>query len=215
MLNGAGHRTLTFFRDNREIDGYTRWQKARLGIRSVWSLDSAREIRSAQQSEKPDLVHFHNFMPLLSPALYYVCKDLAIPVVQTLHNYRLLCPAATLYRDGKVCEECLGKLAPWPGVVHKCYRQDRMASAAVGVMITTHELIGTWRNVVDRYIALTEFARRKLAENGIPEHTRSSLSLTTSILTLGQSTALASMLFLSVDCLAKREFAHCSMDGAD
>lgn len=170
MLNGAGHRTLTFFRDNREIDGYTRWQKARLGIRSVWSLDSAREIRSALQSEKPDLVHFHNFMPLLSPALYYVCKDLAIPVVQTLHNYRLLCPAATLYRDGKVCEECLGKLAPWPGVVHKCYRQDRMASAAVGVMITTHELIGTWRNVVDRYIALTEFARRKLAENGIPEH---------------------------------------------
>jgi glycosyltransferase involved in cell wall biosynthesis len=139
-------------------------------VRAVWSQDSAREMRSALQREKPDLVHFHNFLPLLSPALYYVCKDLGIPVIQTLHNYRLLCPSATLYRDGKVCEECLGKLVPWPGVVHKCYRQDRMATAVVGIMITTHELVGTWRGVVDRYIALTEFSRRKLAENGIPGH---------------------------------------------
>jgi glycosyltransferase involved in cell wall biosynthesis len=99
-----------------------------------------------------------------------VCKDLNIPVIQTLHNYRLLCPSATLYRDGKLCEECLGKLTPWPGVVHKCYRQDPLASAAVGVMITAHELIGTWRGVVDRYIALTEFAHRMLAKNGIPGH---------------------------------------------
>jgi glycosyltransferase involved in cell wall biosynthesis len=91
-------------------------------------------------------------------------------VIQTLHNYRLLCPSATLYRDGKVCEECLGKLVPWPGVLHKCYREDRLASAAVGAMITTHELIGTWRGRVDRYIALTEFARDKLAENGLPSH---------------------------------------------
>jgi glycosyltransferase involved in cell wall biosynthesis len=170
LLKKAGHRTATFFRHNQEIDDYSWWAKGMLGVRAVWSQDSAREMRSALQREKPDLVHFHNFLPLLSPALYYVCKDLGIPVIQTLHNYRLLCPSATLYRDGKVCEECLGKLVPWPGVVHKCYRQDRLASAAVGAMITTHELIGTWRGVVDRYIALTEFARRKLSENGIPGH---------------------------------------------
>lgn len=170
LLTTAGHRTVTFFRHNREIADHSWWAKGRLGVRAVWSLDSAREMRSAFQREKPDLVHFHNFLPLLSPALYYVCKDLNIPVIQTLHNYRLLCPSATLYRDGKVCEECLGKLVPWPGVMHKCYRQDRLASAAVGVMITVHDLIGTWRSVVDRYIALTEFARRKAAENGIPGH---------------------------------------------
>jgi glycosyltransferase involved in cell wall biosynthesis len=170
LLTTAGHRTVTFFRHNREIGDYSWLAKGRLGVRAVWSLDSAREMRSAFKREKPDLVHFHNFLPLLSPALYYVCKDLNIPVIQTLHNYRLLCPSATLYRDGKVCEECLGKLVPWPGVLHKCYRQDRLASAAVGVMISAHDLIGTWKNQVDCYIALTEFARRKAAENGIPAH---------------------------------------------
>ncbi len=170
LLTKAGHRTTTFFRHNREIGEYSWWEQGRLGIRAVWSKDSARELRSALLREKPELVHFHNFLPLLSPSLYYVCKDLNIPVIQTLHNYRLLCPAATLYRDGKVCEECLGQFVPWPGVVHKCYRQDRLASAAVGVMIITHELIGTWRGAVDRYIALTEFARSKLSENGIPGH---------------------------------------------
>jgi glycosyltransferase involved in cell wall biosynthesis len=170
LLTRAGHRTITFFRHNEQIGENSWWAKGKLGMRAVWSTDSAREMRSALQNEKPDLVHFHNFVPLLSPALYYACKDLHIPVVQTLHNYRLLCPAATLYRDGKVCEECLGKLAPWPAVVHKCYRKDSLASAAVGVMITAHEMLGTWKNMVDRYIALTEFAKRKLAENGVPGH---------------------------------------------
>jgi len=170
MLTEEGHRTVTFFRHSREIDDYSWWEKARLGARAVWSLNSARTMRSELQRERPDLVHFHNFMPLLSPSLYYVCKDLNIPVVQTLHNYRLLCPSATMYRNGKVCEDCLGKVAPWPGIVHKCYRKDRLASAAVGGMIAAHQLMGTWKNAVDCYIALTEFARRKLAENGIPEH---------------------------------------------
>jgi glycosyltransferase involved in cell wall biosynthesis len=170
LLKRAGHRTVSFFRHNREIGHHSWWAKSRLGMRAVWSLSSAREMRAALQSEKPDLVHFHNFLPLISPALYYACRDLNIPVIQTLHNYRLLCLSATLYRDGKVCEECLGRVIPLPGIVHKCYRHDRLASAAVGAMITTHELIGTWRNQVDCYIALSEFARRKLAENGIPGH---------------------------------------------
>lgn len=170
LLTEAGHRTSTFFRHNREIDAYPWWEKGRLGIRTVWSKELAREISAALKREKPDVVHFHNFMPLLSPALYYACREFGAPVVQTLHNYRLLCPSATMYRDGHVCEECLGKLVPWPGVLHKCYRDDRLASAAVGAMISTHEIAGTWRNLVDRYIALTEFARRKFAANGIPEH---------------------------------------------
>ena len=170
LLREAGHRTVTFFRHNREIGDDSWWAKGKLALGAVWSLDSARELRSVLQREKPDLVHFHNTMPLLSPSLYYVCEDLNIPVVQTLHNYRLLCPSAALYRDGKVCEECLGKVVPWPGVLHKCYRRDSLASAAVGAVIKTHELIGTWRSKVDRYIALTEFARRKLADNGVPGH---------------------------------------------
>jgi len=170
LLMNAGHRMLTFFRDNREIRNYSWLAQTKLGARAVWSRDSARRLRSALQRDRPDLVHFHNLLPLLSPSLYYVCKELDIPVVQTVHNYRLLCPSATLYRDGKVCEKCLGKVVPWPAIVHKCYRQDALASAAVGAMIATHDMIGTWKTAVDCYIALTNFARHKLAENGIPEH---------------------------------------------
>jgi glycosyltransferase involved in cell wall biosynthesis len=170
LLERAGHRTSTFFRNSREILDYSRWAKARLGMRVVWSETGAREMRAALEREKPDLVHVHNFVPLVSPSLYYVCQDLHIPVIQTLHNYRLICPAAALHRDGNVCEECLGKLLPWPGVVHKCYRQDRLATLSVAVMITTHGLLGTWNKAIDRYIALTEFARTKLGENGIPAH---------------------------------------------
>jgi glycosyltransferase involved in cell wall biosynthesis len=170
LLSQAGHRTMTFFRHNNDIKSSSLWAKGRLGIRTVWSRQSAEEMRVALKREKPDLVHFHNFLPLLSPALYYVCKDLNIPVVQTLHNYRLLCPGATLYRDGKVCEECLGKVVPWPGIVHKCYRQSRLATTAVAAMITTHQLLGTWKDAVDCYIALTESGRTRLGENGLPKH---------------------------------------------
>ena len=159
LLSEAGHRTMTFFRHNNEINGNSWWAKGKLGVRAVWSRQSADEMRVALQREKPDIVHFHNFLPLLSPALYYVCKDLNIPVIQTLHNYRLVCPGATLYRDGKVCEECLGKVVPWPGIVHKCYRQSCLETAAVVAMITTHQLLGTWKDSVDRYIALTESQR--------------------------------------------------------
>jgi glycosyltransferase involved in cell wall biosynthesis len=168
MLRGAGCRATTFFRHNNEIVDNSWWARGKLAAGAVWSADSVRELRTAILATKPDVAHIHNFMPLLSPALHHLCKDLGVPVVQTLHNYRLWCPSANFYRDRHVCEECVGKLVPWPGVLHKCYRQDRLASAAVGAMIAAHDWIGTWSRAVDRFIVLTEFARRKVSANGIP-----------------------------------------------
>jgi len=91
-----------------------------------------------------------------------------VPVVQTLHNYRLLCPVALFFRDGRVCEDCMGKAVPWPGVVHRCYRGSRAASGVIAAMLTTHRALGTWTKMVDVYVALTEFAQDKFIEGGLP-----------------------------------------------
>src|SRR4030095_7365134 len=114
-------------------------------------------------------MHGHNPLPLLSPAVYYAAAAARVPVVQTLHNYRLLCPKSVLLRDQRICEDCLGRRVPWPGVLHACYRQSRSATGAVALMLTVHSFLGTWTKRVSLYIALTEFMRRKFIQGGLPE----------------------------------------------
>jgi glycosyltransferase involved in cell wall biosynthesis len=114
------------------------------------------------------MVHLHNTFPLISPAAYYAAAAEGAPVVQTLHNYRLLCPAATLYRAQTVCEDCVGKPVAWPAVLHSCYRGSKPASFASASMLALHRGAGTWNHKVSTYIALTEFARRKFIEAGFP-----------------------------------------------
>src|SRR5215813_3089755 len=134
----------------------------------VWSFPSQFRLRALLRSMRYDIVHFHNPFALISPAAYYPCQEAGFAVLQTLHNYRLLCPAATLYRDGHVCEECLGKGLPWPGIWHACYRQSRSQTAAVAAMITLHRWLRTWQRQVNLYIALTDFCRRKFMQGGLP-----------------------------------------------
>jgi glycosyltransferase involved in cell wall biosynthesis len=135
---------------------------------TVWNTSAYRELRTIIRRERPDVVHFHNTLPLVSPAGYYAAKAEGVPVIQTLHNYRLLCPVALFFRDGRVCEDCMGKAVPWPGVVHGCYRGSRAASGVIATMLTVHRALRTWTEMVDVYVALTEFARNKFIEGGLP-----------------------------------------------
>jgi glycosyltransferase involved in cell wall biosynthesis len=114
------------------------------------------------------LVHVFNFFPLLSPSIHYACWEARVPVVQKISNFRLICPNCLLLRDGHVCEDCVGKLFPWPSVVHACYRDSRAGSAVVAAMLATHRFMGTWEKAVDAYIARTNFSRAKLIEGGLP-----------------------------------------------
>jgi hypothetical protein len=116
-------------------------------------------VSDAIARSKPSVIHVHNFFPRLTPAVYDAAVAHGCGIVQTLHNYRLLCPAAQLFRDGKVCVECLGKRFAWPGIQHGCYRGSRLGTATVAAMTTINGLRGTWEETVDCYIALNEFSR--------------------------------------------------------
>lgn len=142
--------------------------KLRMAADTIWSKEAYEKLQQRFIQKPLDVVHIHNFFPLISPSIYYAAKAQGIPVVQTLHNYRLLCPNALFFREGKVCEDCLGKFIPYPGVQHGCYRENKVASAAVATMLGVHRAMNTWTKMVDLYICLTEFAKQKFIQAGIP-----------------------------------------------
>lgn len=168
LLRSAGHTVVEYVRSNDEIRDYGVWNKATLSLRTIWAWDSARELKELLTLEKPDVAHFHNTFPLISPAAYSACQEEGIPVVQSLHNPRLICPAATLHRNGRICEDCLGKTPPWPGIVHACYRDSRVQTAVVVSMLTIHRYLSTWAEKVNTYVVFTDFYRRKFTEAGLP-----------------------------------------------
>jgi glycosyltransferase involved in cell wall biosynthesis len=168
LLATEGHTVLPYYRDNTEIERFTIFQKAVLAGTAVWSKKSLAEVRQVALEHKPDVAHFHNTLPLISPAAYSACRSIGIPVVQTLHNYRLLCPAATFFRDGRPCERCQEKKVPWPGVRYACYRGSRAATGTVAAMVAIHRVLGTWTDMVDLYIALSHFAKDKFIAGGLP-----------------------------------------------
>lgn len=141
--------------------------KVGMGLRTTWSATWHKKICKLLSKARPDVVHVHNSFPVMSPAIYYACGKAGVPLVQTLHNYRLLCPGALFYRDGKVCEDCLAA-GLHSGVQHGCYRGSRAQTASVVLMLGTHRALGTWNRKVGVYIALTEFARKKFIEGGLP-----------------------------------------------
>lgn len=142
--------------------------RAALFVKTIWNHQSYAELRRIIRENKIDLVHLHNTFPLISPSAYYAAAAERVPLVQTLHNYRLLCPAATLYRDGSVCEKCIGRSITLPAVFHSCYRGSKAASFASTAMLAAHRGARTWQRKVSAYIALTDFAREKFIEGGLP-----------------------------------------------
>jgi glycosyltransferase involved in cell wall biosynthesis len=168
LLERSGHQVVFYRRSNKEIERYTRWQRLRLSADTIWSERSRTEFRALLERERPDIVHAHNTFVVLSPSIFAACEDLGVPVVQTVQNYRLFCPGATFFRDGKICEDCLhhGLIS---GVRHGCYHGSRSATAVVALMIAANRRWKTWPAKVGRIIAVTHFSRRKMIEAGLPE----------------------------------------------
>jgi glycosyltransferase involved in cell wall biosynthesis len=169
LLRSEGHHVKEFIRRNSEITRTDILAKVTLAARTVWGGDSRRAMLAFLKEEKPDLVHFHNTFPLMSPSVYYACRDAGVPVVQTLHNARLFCPGGNLERKHRICEDCKGKKLAWPGVVHGCYRQSRIETGVVAAMLAVHWRLKTWEKMISVYIVSTPFYRRKFIEAGFPE----------------------------------------------
>jgi glycosyltransferase involved in cell wall biosynthesis len=165
LLERSGHDVELYQQSNDEILEYSSVERLTLPVRTVWSTDSRRRIGRLIKQHRPQVVHVHNTFVVLSPSIYSACKENGIPVVQTLHNYRLLCPAATFLRDGNVCEECVDH-SLWRSVRYGCYRGRRSHTAVAAVMLAVHRERGTWAKEVTCYIALSEFARSKFLDAG-------------------------------------------------
>lgn len=166
LLQAYGHR-LSHFTMNNEI--IRKMNPFVLATKTIWNLDVYKRLKNRIESERPELVHFHNIFPLISPSAYYACRDTGVPIVQSLHNYRLFCLNALLLRDGKICEECIGRLLPWPGILYSCYKNSRRASAVTASMLLFHRLRKTYINLIDLYIALTLSSKNKFIQGGLPQ----------------------------------------------
>jgi glycosyltransferase involved in cell wall biosynthesis len=164
LLREYGHEVELYQEHNDAINAMP---KVTAAVTTLWSSRSTRAVDEICRRFRPDVIHAHNTFPLISPSLYWAASSKRIPMVQTLHNFRLLCPQAIFLREGKICEDCVGK-TPWRSVTRKCYRDSALQSAVLTGMLATHRIIGTYRHRVTRYIALNTFARDKYIEGGLP-----------------------------------------------
>ncbi|MBD2664229.1 glycosyl transferase, group 1 [Richelia sinica FACHB-800] len=166
LLESYGHQVFLLEVDNHDIKNIL--DKALTGFNAIYSHSSKAMVNSKISEFRPDIVHVHNFFPLLSPSIYDACKFHQIPVVQTLHNYRLACPKAMPFRDGEICENCIGKTVQVSSVIHGCYRNSHLQSAVVMTMNAWHRIQHTWQEKVDAYIVFTNFQKEKMIQAGLP-----------------------------------------------
>lgn len=167
LLARFGHTVVPYQRNNKEIEQAGLWARLRAPLDIVWNSSRRREFRALLQSERPEVVHVHNTFFMISPSIFAACQEAGVPVVQTLQNYRLFCPVAVFFREGRVCEDCL-QHSLWQGIRHGCYHNSRRDTTAVAAMIKVNRALKTWPGNVDGFIAVTPFGKQKLVEGGLP-----------------------------------------------
>lgn len=169
LLESAGASVKQVIFDNAELrESRSPPGDARLAASAIWSGGAKRRVSDAIREHRPQVVHVHNTFAAASPSVYGAAAAERVPVVQTLHNYRLVCPVATCFRDGRVCTDCVGRSIAWPAVLHACVRGSRGQSAVATTTLAVHRALGTYRRRIGAYIALTSFQRALMVEGGLP-----------------------------------------------
>jgi glycosyltransferase involved in cell wall biosynthesis len=166
LLESRGHEVVRFTVSNEQASDLGPLDLVKA---TIWNENIYQELRTLVRKERPNVAHFYNTFLLISPAAYHAVKEEGVPVVQALPNYRLLCPnKGLLFRENKVCEECIGKFFPWPGVVHGCYRGSRAQTAVIAAMLSFHRTIRTYQDKIDLFIPTIDFVKEKHIEGGFP-----------------------------------------------
>ena len=164
-LTALGHEVELFERRSDDIEGWSAARKAALPAAVVWNGRAHRDLRAVLRASRPDVVHVHNTFPMLSASVLYACKDAGVPVVATLHNYKLACASGDFFRDGAVCHDC-AEGAPLGALRHGCYRGSRSATAPVALSIMAHRR--SWRTLVSAYACISASQRALLHGVGLP-----------------------------------------------
>lgn len=165
LLLAGGHQVIEYVRSNEELVDANHFTAA---ATTLWNRGAARDVAKLIEDNRPDILHATNTFPLISPSVCDAAHRRGVAVVQALRNYRLLCANSYLMREGRPCEECVGRSIPWPAVKHRCYHDNAAASAVVAAMQVAHRTLGVWRNRVDAFFTLTKFARQKFVDAGLP-----------------------------------------------
>jgi glycosyltransferase involved in cell wall biosynthesis len=161
LLTNAGHEVKSW----APLPGTSPRQQATAAVQAVWSTAAVAQVRELVGTWGAQIVHCHNLFPLVSPAVIREASAQGAGVVMTLHNYRLMCLSGSFFRDGHICEDCLGRV-PWRGVVHRCYRQSTLASGTLATSLILHRGLNTFDRV-DRFLAVSDFVQQKHVEAGI------------------------------------------------
>ena len=159
MLEEHGHEVVLYTRHNSELKTMSKFKKLFLPFNTIFNIKTYRDIKKIIRNEHIDIVHVHNTLNLISPSVYYAARKCKVPVVQTIHNFRLLCPGATFYRDGHICEDCVTK-GLGCAIKHKCYRGSKLQTLACVINTQIHRMTGIYKKI--NYICLTDFNREKL-----------------------------------------------------
>jgi glycosyltransferase involved in cell wall biosynthesis len=167
LLRSKGHNVITYVRRNSEIEAMGWLDRGLMPLSALWSSSACGDLKTLIERENPEVAHFHNIFPLVSPAAYRVCSGMNLPVVQTLHHFRIVCPGALLFKRNEVCEAC-AEMKFSAGIRYGCYRNSRLQTAGMAAVVSFHRAIRTWQNTVDLYIALSDFAVAKYRQLGFP-----------------------------------------------
>lgn len=172
LLIEHGHMVQQWILKNSSLKNLNPKKKVELALQSIWSHQSYVVTKEKLLDFSPDIVHVHNTIPQITPSVFSACQELKVPVVQTLHNYKLICPGSNFYRSEGICEDCLGKPFPHPALIHGCYRNQRdyLSTTFHVAGLAFNRLKGAYNQEIDQYIALSNFAREKFIEGELPAH---------------------------------------------
>jgi glycosyltransferase involved in cell wall biosynthesis len=165
LLERAGHSVTTYVRSNSELQDDSLIGRIAVVPRMLWSSETRQEFAAILDTVRPDVVHVHNTFMRITPSIYWACAERGIPVVQTLHNFRLLCPGGNLFRHGMICRECIDR-SLLQSVRHGCYGNSRGATGAIALMLAFHRALQTYETSVARFITLTKFAKQEFVAAG-------------------------------------------------
>lgn len=159
LLKEHGHNVYIYTRHNNEIDKMPIYKKIFLPFIYIFNIKSYFDIKRLIKNNNIDIVHCHNTWGLISQSIYYACVKMDVPVIQTMHNFRLICPNALFYTNKHICEDCTTKGLKC-AIKNKCYRNSRLQTIISVLNVKFHRATGILKKV--NFITLTEFNKEKL-----------------------------------------------------